>query len=233
MDRKEIILFVVFIVTYVLVSCLIRPIYNEIKKRKYIGIENTSELYKSLLARFKKNYAYSKMEVQECKKILNVELEELRHTERIIKSDLDAIGVESIFYTVSFACVTAFFKAFSIVTADWLIETHKILFNADLFENLLTVFFLGMTMNILYKAIYQNRKEKFFLCMIEDEIEERKQNDVQEREALKAEVSTLKEEKHVLDMEKISRENVCLRDEIKALKNEIETLKAQNETLEK
>ena len=209
----EIVYYAAYISLIVVLSLVINWGLSSKRKKKAKqegrGLENQSAIYQGLLDIYnkKESFVYDEDINEQYKEVLNGNEDELYHAKNAIQSDLETEGVVSIIYTVFNALVSVFFAMISESTASSMSQILDINIESKIIENLLTIYFLIATVSILRKSMNTCRSEKFFLCMIEDAIEERKQRQV------------------------IVEEN--LRAELEALRVENQTLKVQNEMLEK
>lgn len=141
-------------------------------------------------------------------KLKEMEIEKLRHAKNVVKSDKETIGIHAIIFSIWSILITNIYGVFPKLTVHLLLEQEE--YNTPLSEALegfIVAYICVSLVRILKKEAKGDRKDTFFVGIIENTLEEKKQSSTSEYELLK--------------------------NEINSLKNEVQTLKAEKEALEK
>lgn len=220
---KAIIFYVLYIGIVILVSFGLNKLAFFIDdcrlRKKGIGLINESDVYKNLLEEFEKNksHKYCEETIQNYKKHLNVDKEELLHTYRIIQSDLETITIDTIIYTIITTAMSLFFSLISKFLVS-IMQNRIENLDSNIISELLMLYLCVLLISRLIKNMEAYRNKKYFVYLIEEVIEECKSNKemiIEENESnIEVEIQNMKS--HMDTLEK----------ECKRLKKKVKQLKA-------
>lgn len=187
-------------------------------RKKGIGLINESDVYKNLLEEFEKNksHKYCEETIQNYKKHLNVDKEELLHTYRIIQSDLETITIDTIIYTIITTAMSLFFSLISKFLVS-IMQNRIENLDSKIISELLMLYLCVLLISRLIKNMEAYRNKKYFVYLIEEVIEECKSNKemiIEENESnIEVEIQNMK-----LHMDTLEKECKRLKKKVKQLK---------------
>lgn len=148
---------------------------------KYLASEHKESNYNNTVLQYfsqtflkeKKPFEYN----EKGNKILHEKtVDELKHAVQVLKSDIESISSFGMFYTVVMLFMSTYITVVCTFTGNIASSILEIENKSDILIQIVTLILALLITVTLYNGMIKMRKTIYFISLVEDEINERKQN---------------------------------------------------------